>query len=245
MIIDDDEWALKIIDRMDRFYTRFFGELAEVIDRNFLADGWQLRATMESVKAFTPTIIWPKKDKFVARAKFLGGLLGHSVAHYEAFSSHETWACVCRAFNSVIEIGEGISGEASTERFEEDENPFVDNHRRFLSAVEYCHRLVVRQGGIEQVVFFEAYSKALRKGSITRDAKCVGGSTRTRAYQMIAAYGPLLKLHLGSVADVHRFLVKTMGVNQAGDLKRTESICKALQMKFRSVGRPSMEIGWT
>ncbi len=240
MNTDDDEWTMRIVDRMDRFYTRFFGELAELIDKNFLADGWQLRATMESVKAFTSTIIWPKSDKFVARAKFLGGLLGHSVAHYEAFSSHETWACVCRAFNSVIEIGERISGEASAERFDEHENPFVDERRRFLSAVEYCHRLVVRQGGIEQVVFFEAYSKALRKGSITHDARCVGGSSRIQAYQLIAAYGPLLKLHLRSVADVHRFLVKTMGVNQAGDIKRPEAICKSLQMKFRASGRPCL-----
>jgi hypothetical protein len=96
-----------------------------------------------------------------------------------------------------------------------------------------------RQSKAEQIQFFDGYTKALRRGSITSMARGVGETTRTEAYLLIAAFGPILRVRCHSVHDVHRFLEEMMGRQRAGAIKRTEEICKSIELRFRSPGRPS------
>jgi hypothetical protein len=232
------DWAMRVVDRMDRFYTRMFGEISEIMDQYLFEDGWQIKATIEGVKGFTPTLHWPKAHLPQARAKFVGGLLGHSVSHFETLCQPKSWVFFCDAFNTIFDLSERLSGEATEERFDHDENLFALEHRRFLTASSSSLRIAGQQCVAEQKAFFEGYTKALKKGSITIDLKGKGGTLRTQAYQMVAIFGPLLRLHANSVHDVHRFLVKMMGKQRAGDIKRTEGICRAIGMRFRSPGRP-------
>ena len=229
---------MRIVDRMLLFYNRFFSEIAEDLDRHYLTHGWQLKATLESAKPFTPTLFWPKEGKIKARAKFIGGLLGHSIAHYEALCAPELWSHYCQTLNAIFDHGEEISGASPDFRFTEDENPFLEELSAFRSALACCLRIAAHQDMDEQIHFFEGYTKALRSQSITAEGKGVKESTRTGAYQLIAIFGPSLKLHMHSVHDVHRFLEKMMGKYRAGSIKRTEAICKSIGMKFRSAGRP-------
>jgi hypothetical protein len=151
----------------------------------------------------------------------------------------QAWAFITHNLNAFSEVCAKLYGSTDTDRLSEDENPFWDKRNAFLSAVGHSLRIASRQSRLEQATFFEAYAKALRKGSLNIDLKPVAATTRTPAIQIIAVFGPLLRLHFRSVADVHRFLVKSLGSNRAGDIKRTEDICKKLGMKFRPAGRPS------
>ena len=232
------DWPMQIVDRMDRFYDEFFGELSHAIDEHYLKDGWQFNATLQAIKPVTSTLHWPKLGKIKARARFIGGLLGHSVAHYEALCQPKTWSIISRSFNVLLEFEARLSG-TNIDPVEADENPFLDELPAFQSALGCCVKIASRQSRDEQVQFFEGYAKALRKGSLTLDGRPVGESTRTTAFQLIAVFGPVLRLHLRSVGDVHRFLERCLGSNRAGSLKRTEAICKTLGMKFRGSGRPS------
>jgi hypothetical protein len=69
-----DEWAMRVVDRMLRFYDRIFADVAEDLDKHFLTEGWQLKATLESTKPITPTLFWPKEDKIASSAKSMGEL---------------------------------------------------------------------------------------------------------------------------------------------------------------------------
>lgn len=235
------EWLMRIVNRMDRFYAKFFGDLSDEIDKHFLADGWQLNASLESIKPMTSTVHWPKSGKVNARARMIGGLLGHSVAHYEALCHPKTWAFVADSINVLIDFAARVPGSIKEDHISPNENPFLDELPAFQSALGFCIRLASKQSREEQIQFFEGYSKALRRGSLTIEARPVGETTRTTAFQVLALFGPLLRLHLRSVGDVHRFLVKALGPSRAGSLKRTEALCKALEIKFRSPGRPPLD----
>ncbi len=232
---------MRMIDRMHRFYGVFFGDLSEAIDEHYLKEGWQLNASLESLKPITSTLHWPKEGKVNARARFIGGLLGHSVSHYEALCQPETWKVVSHWIAVIEDLTARISGNPKEESTSQDSNPFLDHRRSFQSAVGQCVRIASKQSPEEQIQFFEGYAKALRRGSLTVDARPVAETTRTTAFQVIALFGPVLSLHVRSVADVHRFLEKCLGANRAGGLKRTEEICKALGMKFRGSGRPGRD----
>src|ERR1035437_4790729 len=177
-----EEWAMRVVDRMLRFYDRIFSDVAEDLDKYFLTEGWQLKATLESTKPMTPTLFWPKEDKIKARAKFVGGLLGHTVAHYEALCSQEIWSYICRTLNALADYFEDISGERTDDRLRDNENPFLEELPAFRSALGCCFRIAAHQTQGEQIQFFEGYAKALRAGSITINIKGVRESTRTAAY---------------------------------------------------------------
>lgn len=231
-----NNWCVRVVDRMDRFYTKLFGEAGDEIERNLLREGWQTLATMESIKPMYSTLQWPKDGKFHARAKFVGGLLGHSVAHYEALCKPRVWAVICDGLNKLNEIA--VLAGSTVETFDVDENPFEEAEPRFQSAIAGAMRYPAKQSVFEQANFFEGYTKALRRGALNIHAKGVAESLRTPAYQLIAAFGPLLRIHCRSVHDVHRFLERMLGPQKAGTIKRTEALCTSINMRFRTAGRP-------
>jgi len=232
----EQEWTMRVVDRIDRFYSRFFGEVGDAIEKKLLQDGWPTLATMQGIKSIMPTVHWPKDGKFYPNAKCIGGLLGHTVAHYEKMCDPRVWKIVCDGFNNLCDLLLDPQGDG--ERMAEDENPFVEALPQFRSAIASAMRYPSRQSVREQRLFFEGYTKALGKGSLTMTARGVGETTRTTAYQMIAACGPILGVHWRSVHDVHRFLVRMLGRQRAGDIKRTEGICNTIGLRFRNAGRP-------
>lgn len=230
---------MRAIDTMDRFYSRLSGEIGEAVDKHLLANGWQINATIEAVRPICPTVAWVDAKNPNKRARIVGALIGHSVAHHRALCAPRIWGTVCKGMNAVIDLFPLLEGEKPIEeRFSEDENPFIESSRSLDLAVSRSMRFVVSQPPLVQIQFFEAYTKALRKGSVTIDGSGVAESTRTSAYQLIAAFGPLLRLRCSSVHDVHRFLVAMLGSQRAGTIKRTEAVCKSLNMRLRSSGRP-------
>lgn len=228
---------MRVVDRMDRFYTKFFGELGDAIEEHYLKEGFQFLATVESIKPIFSSLHWPKDGKLNAKAKFVGGLLGHTVAHYNAMCHPRVWQLVCNGFNKLGELM--LDKPDVFERLKADENPYIEALPKFNSAMASAMRYPSRQSPAEQIQFYEGYTKALRKGSLTLNARGSGETTRTTAYQLIAAFGPILRLRCHSVHDVHRFLVSMMGRQQAGDIKRTEGICKTIHLRFKDAGRPS------
>lgn len=232
-----NDWCMRVVDRLDRFYSKLFGEFGDDCERNLLREGWQRLATLESIKPMFSTLQWPKDDRTNARAKFIGGLLGHSVAHYETICDPRVWRVCCNALNRLAEIVPLFGSEF--EPLSVDENPYVEAEPQFNSAIAGAMRYPAKQSRIEQAIFFEGYTKALRRGSINMNARGVAETTRTSAYQLIAAFGPLLSIHCRTVHDVHRFLEKMMGAQRAGSIKRTEAICKSIDMRLRGAGRPS------
>jgi hypothetical protein len=237
MIVEtSQDWTMRVILRMERFYENFFGELGDAIEERVLQEGWQRLATIEGIKPLTSTLHWPKKGKVNARAKFIGGLVGHTVSHHHAMCQPKLWGLVCEAFNQLGAIL--LGGLDESDRLEADENPFVDATPQFNAAITGVMRIASRQSLPEQTLFFEGYSKALRRGSVTVNAKGVGETTRTSAYQLIAAFSPVIQGHCRSVHDVHRFLERMLGRQRAGTIKRTEAICQTIGLRLRAAGRP-------
>ncbi len=228
---------MRVVNRMDRFYSKLVGELGDTLEEKYLEKGWQELATIEGIKPMFWTMQWPKNQKDYAKARFIGGVLGHSVAHYEAMCDPRLWRKVCDGLNTLFELL--VVKPDDFEGLDPEENPFVEALPQFNCAVASAMRYPLRQPSGEQVMFFEGYAKALRGGSITLDGKGVGGSTRSSAYQLIAMFGPQLKMHCRSVHDVHRFLERMLGRARAGTIKRTESMCKVIGMRFRGPGRPT------
>lgn len=237
----ENDWCMRVVDRMDRFFTKLFGDLGDEIERNFLREGWQTLATLEGVKPMFSTLHWPKTGMLHARARFVGGLLGHTVAHYEAMCDPRIWDLVCRGINKLTDL-KFTEDDVAFEPLGPDDNPFVEAELQFHSAMATAMRYPSRQPKTEQVNFFEGYTRALRRGSITIDLRGVGESTRTPAYQLVAAFGPILHLHCNSVHDVHRFLEAMMGKQRAGTIKRTESLCTSINLRFRPSGRPKKTV---
>lgn len=236
MIKEPQDWTISITVPMERFYDKFFGDLGNAIEEQMLQEGWQRLAAIEGIKPITSTLHWPKKGLPVARAKFVGGLMGHAVSHHQAMCSPKLWGLVCDSLNTLAAI---LLGEnAEWEHLEADENPFVNATPQFNAATTSVMRIASRQSVIDQTHFFEGYAKALRRGSVTINAKGVGETTRTSAYQLIAAFSAVIHLHCHSVHDVHRFLERMLGRQRAGTIKRTEAICKSIGLRLRPAGRP-------
>jgi hypothetical protein len=246
------DWTILVVRRMERFYTAFYGNVMNDAAEVFLEDGWQLRATMETVRPIASTVQWPKDGKLNAKARSLGGVLGHSVAHYHTLCDSTTWRAICERWNTAIELilakllpsedGVGELGVKLEEaRLDPDKSPFAAERTEFNKAIACVLRHVAGRSTAEQLHFFEGYTKALRRGSLDTQGNPKGGTTRTPAFQLIAMFGPMIRLHCRSVHDVHRFLEAILGRSRAGTVKRTEAICKSLGMRFRSRGRPSLK----
>ncbi len=235
--IPEQNWCMLVVDRLDCFYSKLFGEIEDGFEEKLLEEGWQLRATIEAIKPMYSTLHWPKEGKIHARAKLVGGLLGHSMAHYHALCDQKVWDYICDIFEKLCSlINLDLKDE---EKIKKDENPFLDAKSKFDSAVVSAMRHALRQSVGEQAMFFEGYTKALRRGAITKDVKGVAETTRTPAYRLIAVCGPLFRDQWSSVHDVHKFLIIMLGKQRAGEIKRTENVCKSIKMRFRSAGRPS------
>jgi len=233
----EQAWTRRVVVRIDRFYSNFFGELGDAIEEHYLKEGFQFLASMESIKPFFSTLYWPKDGQLNATAKFIGGLLGHTVAHYDMMCHPKVWQFVCKGFNQLGELM--LEKPGAFERLKENKNPFVNALPKFNSVMASVMRYPSRQSIAEQIQFYEGYTKALRRGSLTLNARGSGETTRTTAYQLIAVFGPILRLRCHSVHDVHRFLVRVLGQSRAGDIKRTEGICKTIHLRFKDSGRPS------
>jgi len=243
------KWGLLVINRMERFYTKLYGQEFDALLNPLLEDGWQLKATMESVKPIASTVQWNSIKKPNAMARYLGGTIGHSVSHYRALCKKGVWESLCNRWNPCWEaifeeLPETKEGEDDRHLedglWSHDKNPFKDSYSKFQTALNCTLKHASAQTEPEQIQFFEAYAKALRKGSLTAEGYGVAPSPRTSAYQILALFGPILRLQMNSVHDVHRFLEKVMGKQRAGTVKRTEEICRYLGLRFRSRGRPKL-----
>jgi len=239
MKLELEDWAMEVVGLMDRFYTDLFGECGDKIERHLLGEGWQMNATLESVKPMFPTVRWSADKNPNTRARLVGALVGHSVAHYQALCDADAWDFVCKGFNALM-TAFSSEDHPDLEPLSADDNFFTLNRLVFEETLERALGLAARQPRLLQGQFFKAYVNSLCIGSITPDIRPIRESTRTRAYQVIAEFGPLIRLRCDSVHAVHRFLVEMLGKQRAGDFKRTEAICKTLKMKFRAkAGRPS------
>lgn len=230
---------MEVADLMDQYYTDIFGDSAEDLERHYLADGWQTLASMHSTKSFFSTIQWVSSGKEIARAKFVGGALGHAVSHHRTMCNDRIWRTCCKALNALsqVQAEHGIDYKSPV-MMSADRNDFLSTTPQFNHAVGRAMELASKQAKLPQAIFFEAYAKALRKGTVDEHARGTGQTSRSNAYQIVSAFGPMISIKCHSVHDVHRFLVKMMGKSMAGEVKRTEALCKKIGLKFRAPGRP-------
>jgi hypothetical protein len=233
----EKDWVARIGDWLDAFSDKVLGPDANRIADEMLEDGWQRQTTLEAFKPMSPTLEWPKKGEEIEdRARFIGGLVGHAVAHQNAMCEPSIWKLVGDA-QQILQPTEKVSNCGDGDGAYD--NPFLRRMPSFRAMLAKVMRSVSRQSATDQIQFFRGYTKALEKGALTAQAKGVEETTRTSAYQLLAAFGPVLKDEWKSVHDVHRFLEHFLGPQRAGDAKRTEAICKSIGLKFRGPGRPS------
>lgn len=233
-------WAAVAVDRMDKFQNLLWPGLGKLVDEWFLVDPWQEKVATESVKPVTPTVKWSKGKVNPARLPDLSGaLIGHTVSHHLSMCQPEIWEPFSRGWNDLVAKLSSFPALAGLKdlAFEESENPFAESLLEFEKALGSVMRLAVSQSLSDQAEFFAAYSKALKRGSVGMDGKGVAMGTRTASYQLIMAFGPIIRQHCESVGDVHRLLVALLGPSIAGDRKRTEETCKTIGLKFKGPGR--------
>ncbi len=232
-----EHWGSPILDRLQDFIDESFGEEFRLIDEKMLEPGWQLKATINAFAPMYSTVQLPRDGKLEMNASFIGGLLGHLASHMDGLSGPVFWgaltdACKILASASAPEARPALEGIAR------GQNPFPEIRAKLQEQILEALCCVLAQSDKEQADFFAAYSKALRCGSITEDGKGVAETTRTPAYKLIAILGPSMKEQWRTISDVHKLLVRLLGRERAGDLKRTEKICAFLGLKLGPSGRP-------
>lgn len=227
------DWLFAIVDKIERFQREIYDEEVNRIIEVMLTDGWQRNASIESAKPMFPTGLKPKDGKLYLTPEMIGGLIGHTVAHQNLLTTPEVWD----AIKSKLETANrslGIEDHTSL-----DENPFIEIEAAFKSQICEVFQIAFAQSTNDQSAFFRGYAKAMETGSFTLSLHGVAESNRTRAYQLIAFSAPFIADQWKSIADVHKFLVASLGKSMAGDLDRTEKICKSLGLRLRNPGRPS------
>ncbi len=236
MTTKEPDWTNRIIDRFERFYIGFYGSEQIVSEDDIESGGWLHKALIEFVKPIAPSVHWASFATSNAKAKFAGGLTGHLVSHYRTLCRPEVWAKFVDSLRIIHEVLIKL-GADDIEPIEDEENPFLQAKTRFDFVLSNAFREFARQSVTHQAIFFEGYTKALRRGSVTSNCNGVGQTTRTSAYIWIVLLSPIIRDVCRSVHDVHKILRALLG-QSAGDIKRTESICKRIGLRYRSAGCP-------
>jgi hypothetical protein len=182
---------------------------------------YRKNALRQLTKAFVPTLKLRKTSTFTPRE--LGGFVGHKLAYVKPFRE---------GFKFPRPVGKNVSqtvGIAMSE-MEEGMRAYYPAVRR---AVRRCLAIACEAPGEDCAQFFDGFSRALTKGSITARGRLAGATDATEFYILVVYLGPLLKQGLRSMGEFHDFCVALWGP-RAGDRKTTEKRCQRIRLSFDS-----------